>query len=346
MTVLNTDGSDYRAYDGTDDKVVVQIREVAPVDSLWRYSVQGGAEGQRGSWMLVAGWDDGTMCRMSSPSKVHSPPPCRGLDADGRWADYANTILTSAAVPVDPCAHVWPRDRETGEFVRFADSHCPPSRYAAAAWADSRPGAGGWIFGGLNSMNAGVILFPNPNTINGLGLGDEIHDDELTETLIETILVDNRGPDGWAASMMFDDLWHFNGDAVKPRWLRVPRPAGVSEWPIAGAGRGWTDNSQLWLSMGVPSEQWPSTGDTGRLLPAQLWAFSVEAETWEQIGSDVNAGSERPAARRGELLDSGWLFGGMGGAECAEKAQPSNPPAPGVRELEGLWRWGRVPSGE
>ena len=311
------------------------------MDSLWRYSVQGGP----GSWKLVSGWDDGTLCRMSTPSKS-TARLCRGVDVDGQWAEYANTILMSAAVPVDPCAHVWPVDRDTGEFVRFADSHCPPSRYAAAAWADSRPGAGGWVFGGLNSMKAGVIVgnkYGGSNTIIGLGLGDEIHDDELTETLIQTMLVDNQGPDGWGASMMFDDLWHFNGDAVKPRWLRVPRPAGVSEWPIAGAGRGWTDNSQLWLSMGEPSEQWPSKGDTGRLLPAQIWAFSVDAETWERVDRDVTRGPEWPAARRGELLDGGWLFGGMGGAECSpEKAQPSNLPAPVARELEGLWRWGKV----
>lgn len=185
--------------------------------------------------------------------------------------------------------------------------------------------------------------------ISQLNLGDAIHDDEVTETLLQTMLDDYQGPLGWRATSMFDDLWHFNGDAAKPRWVRAPRAYGPSEWPIAGPGWGWTAAARLWLWT-EPREPWSnSEGNTGtgrgHLIPSQLWAFGLDAETWERIDSSVTLEKEWPGPRRGEVLHGGWLFGGIGDAECATNEarspalQDGTWTAAHTAALGGLWRF-------
>ena len=350
------------------DGKVVELQEGGPVDSLWRYSHStrepddDGIGLKRGGWLLVSGWDDASMCRLISPSAVPDAPQCRTLTTDGETKVYPNTMLTTAAVPVELCPHVWPRNRETGEFVPFDESRCPPGRYAAAAWGDPRTG-GGWVFGGLSSLHAGYT--------SELDLGPETHDDPMTETLLQTLLDDYKGPDGWNPALMFDDLWHFNGDAVRPQWRRLPRPASPVEasagssadWPMAGGGRGWMTSEPemrlwLWIDSTEPWSKDSSSGPAGDqtlptsppasvVLPAELWAFSVDAQAWELIDSndELASGHEWPAARRGELLDSsGWMLGGVGPSECAVSSSASDS-LQDLQRLSGLWKWGAAATG-
>ena len=342
------------------DGEIVQLQEIGPVDSLWRYvvSLRNGMQQTRGSWLLVSGWDDGAMCRLTSPSEMADAPLCRTF-VDGRLEFYPNTVLKTAAVPVEPCDHVWPVHRLTGEFVRFEDSRCPTARHAAAAWADSRAASrGAYIFGGLSSLH--------PGTLTNIDLGPEIHEDPVTEALMQTLIATYQGPEGWARALMFDDLWHFNGDARQPRWRRIPRPASTTgtEWPLAGGGHGWTttDSSQMWLWLWMDAlEPWSivsgraalsAGGSADAALPSQLWAFSVDAQVWKRV-DNIDAEPrgrpepEWPVTRRGELLDSnGWLLGESSSLDCARQLAARIAPganATGVREVAGLWRWETAP---
>ena len=344
----------------------VQFQEEGSVDSLWRYSVNVGMEQRRGEWLLVTGWDDAAMCRLQSPSGADDGNLCRGLTADEGFKFFGNEVLTSSGIPVESCPHVWPRDRVTGEFVPFDKSKCPPGRHGAAAWSGPptvlgvgegrRRAIGGWIFGGLNSLRGGFL--------SNLDLGEKTHDDPITEAVLETYTVNNQGPPGYEASMMFDDLWQFNGDAIHPRWTRVPQDrAPLGSWPMAGSGHGWTTSAThlptdphqpsmwMWLWIKQP-EPWGQSATIGGVTlvpsPSQLWAFSADTRTWQRADArtDIREHTSElvwPATRRAALVEDGWIVGGVGQEEqCAQ--QP--PASQGVstlasnqsRELSGLWR--------
>lgn len=343
----------------------VQFQEEGSVDSLWRYSVSVGMEQRRGEWLLVTGWDDATMCRLQSPSAAEDGKLCRGLTTDAGFKFFGHDVLNSSGIPVESCPHVWPRDRVTGEFVPFDKSKCPPGRHGAAAWSGpptvlgagkGRPAVGGWIFGGLNSLRGGFL--------SNLDLGEKTHDDPITEAVLETYTVSNQGPPGYEASMMFDDLWQFNGDAIHPRWVRVPQDrAPLGRWPMAGSGHGWTTSAThlptgpqqpsmwMWLWISQP-EPWGQSATIGGVTlvpsPSQLWAFSVDTRAWQRADPRTDIREHRservwPATRHGALIEDGWIVGGVGQEEeCAQ--QP--PAGQGVstlasnrsRELSGLWR--------
>lgn len=157
---------------------------------------------------------------------------------------------------------------------------------------------------------------------------------------------------GQGADRLLDDLWRFNGDIVAPEWHRI-LPTAV--WPpplkVAGQGGAWTEPGALWLATATVD---PLSGADS--LPAvakdeSLWLFIVETSVWQRVGrpAALETGAEDvgwsrwPTSREVPLTEAGWLFGGVGEAECAGSTSTGGSEPAEVAALTGLWRWSTTP---
>ena len=280
---------------------------IGPLNTLWRYSYSEPAE--VGDWTLVTG----------SPYEVVGF--ILGNEKEKEFAKKGYAGRPPRAV--DECLLTWPLQRwneSAGidyQWVSLKESRCPMARYSAATWSGDRSGrpgrsgVGGWVFGGMTSWaaNLSAVVKNYSSEVSAYGIGNIRAAYDPVRPL--------------------SDLWHFNGDPVRPMWTHIEASRELSAWPPASIGSTWSvttqaqarahplrsaltasrllsihlthclvlqDAGQLWLwvtsTVSTPSNSFAFTEFSDRLL-----VFSGAA-AWLQLhplrSARAGAGSERP----------------------------------------------------
>ncbi len=334
------------------------------MNALWVYEYRRPEE--LGTWSLVTG----------STYDVVEYTLTEKLRPSNRKRDLYDNLQA-----VDPCSSSWPLENRRVtitnpngtehyewqmHWVEPGEARCPAARYAAASWSavDSQLGdsGGAYMFGGLTvwqpSLEADFSRWRNQSR-------SWIPVDEIDHV------------------RALQDLWHFNGNPQNPRWTQVHKsqtawpPAAIGHGWNAG-GQLW-----LWVSWVGPQRVCTSGNcsnprSTYRYVNTdaanELWVFSPMTEVWERVtqsgvddgnlalgegtpseasqpsGAELTRGGSGtkefgawPGARQGELMDSGYLFSGLGNHECVSTDGAHQAPGDAfTRPLSGLWRWAPI----
>lgn len=178
------------------------------------------------SWMEADG---------ASPAEINAGPGTpHNRNRMRSWVISADSFGGTAVggTAVDNC------DYDIGVLGGFSGGNpyasgprrCPAARSGAAAW---RGNTGGWIFGGTAAA-----------------AGSGWNRTAASRGLMQTMILQPHAPDGsigLGGSIVMHDLWHFNGDAQKPRWRQIRCPVGATPgsplWPpgVLTADGAWTD---------------------------------------------------------------------------------------------------------
>lgn len=240
---------------------------------------------------------------------------------------------------------------ESGASARGTVQSMPPARYGATAWSNEvgagTVGAVAYLFGGISWP--GVTAKGYPAGYHQDGMGQQLGFAKVPCN----VSAHQYGP---CPPTKLSDLWSFNGDIDNPAFeAHTPDPAfGEYSWPPAGTGDGWSSRTAAGrqgggrMAGGVPREKlwlWTppekAAAENFGTLSApppekppsnQLWAFSIELNQWERVPTGDDS-TVWPGARDTAMISDGFIFGGVGTAECDQSDAGF-----ATRSLVGLWQ--------